>query len=69
MQHLSQTDRRRNARRCLSPQDRAKACIAIHRLIILESAQPDTARRNARLRMAIGLAPFMRRMVDRESWQ
>ena len=65
MQHLSETGRRRNARPCLSPQERAKACLAIHRLIILESLWPDTARRNARLRMAIGLPPFPRRRITK----
>jgi hypothetical protein len=68
MQHLSEIDRRRNARRCLSPQERAKACLIIHELIALESVEPAVNRRNVVLRLAIGLPPVPRRTVNR-SWQ
>jgi hypothetical protein len=69
MQHLSETDRGRNARRRLSPQERAKACLVIHKLIVLESAQIDATRRNVRLRLAIGLPPVPRRPIELERCQ
>jgi hypothetical protein len=60
----------RNARRRhFSPQDRIRICRAIHRCIEIEATWPDTARRNARLRMSIGLPPFRRRTIDLERCQ
>jgi len=54
--------------RHLLPQERAKACRAIHELVVIESIQPATARRNARLRMLIGRPPFTPRTIAR-IWQ
>jgi hypothetical protein len=58
-----------NARRSLSPQERARACLVIHELIALESVEPAANRRNVLLRLAIGLPPTPRRTVNRECWQ
>lgn len=69
MRHLSETDRRRNARHRLSPQERSKACLAIHKLVALESLSPHAVRRNIRLRMAIGLSPIPRKPVYHEAAQ
>jgi hypothetical protein len=41
----------------LSPRDRARIRRAIHWLVSLESGQSDARKREARLRMAIGLKP------------
>jgi hypothetical protein len=60
---------KRNARRHFSPQDRIRICRTIHRHLEIEATLADTARRNARLRMAIGLPPFQRRTIDRERCQ
>jgi hypothetical protein len=56
----------RNARRPLSPRDRAKACLVIHELIALESVEAAVHRRNVLLRLAIGLPPVPRRPVNRD---
>jgi hypothetical protein len=66
--------RRRHAkrnvlRRHLSQQDRAKVCRALHLTLEIEATKADTARRNAKLRMSIGLPPFQRRTIDRELCQ
>jgi hypothetical protein len=53
-------------RRHLSPQDRIRICRAIHRCIDIEATLAATAKRNARLRMSIGLPPFRRRTIDLE---
>lgn len=50
----------------LSPQDRAKICRTLHRYLEIEATGAGTAKRNARLRMAIGLPPFRRRTVDQD---
>jgi hypothetical protein len=69
MQHLSETDRGRNARHRLSPQERAKACLVIHELIALESIQAKTARREVWARLVIGLPPRPRRTVNLDAAQ
>jgi hypothetical protein len=51
-------------RRHFSPQDRIRICWAIHRHLEIEASRADTAKRNALLRMAIGLPPFRRRTID-----
>jgi hypothetical protein len=67
---MPQRPSRRNVlRRHFSPQDRIRKCQAIHRCIELEATLAATARRNARLRMAIGLPPFRRRTIDLERCQ
>jgi hypothetical protein len=53
-------------RRHFSPQDRIRICRTIRRHLEIEAGRADTAKRNARLRMAIGLPPFRRRTFDRE---
>jgi hypothetical protein len=58
--------RKRNTRRHFSPEDRIRICRAIHRRLEIEATKADAAKRNARLRMLIGLAPFRRRTIDRE---
>lgn len=63
---MPQSPTRRNARRHFSPQDRIRICRALRRYIELEATLPATAWRNARLRKAIGLAPFRRRTIDLE---
>jgi hypothetical protein len=66
---LEQNSPECNTPRRLSLQERAVVCRAIHRYIEIEATRAATARRNARLRMAIGLPPFPRRPVDRERYQ
>jgi hypothetical protein len=53
----------------LKPEERARVCLALHRYIEIEETLAATARRNARLRMAIGLPPFRRRTIDLEAAQ
>jgi hypothetical protein len=60
---------RRNVLRHLSPQDRIRICRAIHRHIVRECFEAKTQKRDARLRMAIGLPPFSRRTINREAAQ
>jgi len=60
---------KRNAHRRLSPQDRIRACRAIHRQIVRECFEAKTQKRDAWLRMAIGLPPFPRRTIDWERRQ
>jgi PIN domain nuclease of toxin-antitoxin system len=69
MQHQSETDRGRNARRHRSPQDRIRICRAIHELIALESVEPAAHRRNVLLRLSIGLPPVPRRTINLEAAQ
>jgi hypothetical protein len=64
---MPQRPSRRNIlRRHFSPQDRIRICRAIYRCIELEATLAATAKRNARLRMSIGLPPFRRRTIDLE---
>jgi hypothetical protein len=56
----------RNVLRHLSPQDRIRRCRAIHRQIVRECFEANTLKRDALLRMAIGLPPFRRRTIDFE---
>jgi hypothetical protein len=66
---LEQNRLERNVRRRhLSPQERARVCQAIHRYIEIEATRAVTAKRNIRLRLAIGLPPVPRRL-DWERWQ
>jgi hypothetical protein len=60
---------KRNVLRHLSPQDRIRICRAIHRQIVRECFEAKTQKRDARLRMAIGLPPFRRRTIDLERRQ
>ena len=60
---MSQIPNRCNARRHFSPQDRIRICRAIHRHILREYFEAKTQKRDALLRMAIGLPPFRRRQV------
>jgi hypothetical protein len=53
----------RDAPQRISPQDRAMLCRTLHRYLEIEATQAAAAKRNARLRMAIGLPPFRRRMI------
>jgi len=53
---------------CLTPQQRLRICRAIHRYFEIEATRSDTAKRNVRLRMAIGLPPTPRR-INRERRQ
>jgi hypothetical protein len=53
-------------RRRLSPEERAKVCHAIHRYLEIEATRAATAKRNIRLRLAIGLRPVPRSLVSRE---
>jgi hypothetical protein len=46
----------------LSPLERARVCRALHRYIEIEATRADAAKRNVRLRMAIGLPPIPRRI-------
>ena len=45
----------------LKPQERARVCLALRQYLEIEATLAATAKRNARLRMAIGLPPFLRR--------
>jgi hypothetical protein len=56
----------RNALSRLKPQERARVCRALRRYLEIEATLAATAKRNARLRMAIGLPPFRRRTFDLE---
>jgi hypothetical protein len=53
-------------RNALKPQERARVCLALRRYIEIEATLAATAKRNARLRMSIGLPPFRRRTIDLE---
>jgi hypothetical protein len=64
MQHLSQTQRRRNARP--SPQERTRICEAISIELALEYFRRTNAKREAWARIAIGLPPTPRQNVNRE---
>ena len=66
---IGQNHARRNAPQRISPAERARACLLIHTLVVLESDLYATARRNARARLAIGLPPVPRRTVNREAAQ
>ena len=66
---IEQNHTDRNARRCPSPEERARACLVIHELIALESVEPAAHRRNVLLRLAIGLPPVPRRPVNRRRGQ
>jgi hypothetical protein len=46
----------------------ARTCRAIHRYLEIEATRADAAKRNIRLRMAIGLPPIPRR-INRERRQ
>jgi hypothetical protein len=59
---------RRNARRHLSPHQRARICEAIGLQLALEYFRRANAKREAWARIAIGLPPRPRRKVNR-SWQ
>jgi hypothetical protein len=48
---------------------RARICAAIHSEIVREYFEAKTQKRDARLRMSIGLPPFRRRTIDLERWQ
>jgi hypothetical protein len=61
--------RHRQRRNALKPQERARVCLALRRYIEIEATLAATAKRNARLRMAIGLPPFRRRTIDLERCQ
>jgi hypothetical protein len=61
---IGQNHTDRDAPQRISPQDRARLCRTIHRCLEIEAAQAAAAKRNARLRMAIGLPPFPSRMLD-----
>jgi hypothetical protein len=67
--HMDQSDPGRNAPQRISPQQRARVCRALHRYIEIEATLAATAKRNARLRMAIGLPPIPRRTVDWKRYQ
>jgi len=61
---INYPDSRRKApsrRNRLSPQERARVCEAIHRYLEIEATRAATAKRNVRLRLAIGLPPIPRR--------
>jgi hypothetical protein len=45
--------------------DIARVCRAIHRYLEIEATRACAAKRNARLRMLIGLPPFPRRRVTK----
>jgi hypothetical protein len=47
----------------------AAVCFAIAKLLALESVKNDAVKRNARLRMAIGLRPWPPKSVNWERWQ
>jgi hypothetical protein len=66
---LGQNHAQRDAPQRISPQERARLCRALHRCIEIEATLAATAKRNARLRMAIGLPPFRRRTIDLERCQ
>ena len=59
----------RNALSRLSPEDIRRICRTIHRHVEIEAIKADAAKRNARLRMLIGLPPFRRRAINRELCQ
>ena len=64
--HLYRHRQRRNAAlSCLSPEDIRRICRTIHRRVEIEATKADAAKRNARLRMLIGLPPFPRRRVTK----
>jgi hypothetical protein len=60
---IGQNHAERDAPQRISPQDRARLCRTLHRYLEIEATQAAAAKRNARLRMAIGLPPFRRRMI------
>jgi hypothetical protein len=66
---LRQNHTDRDAPQRISPQDRARLCRTLHRYLEIEATQAAAAKRNARLRMAIGLPPFQRRTLDWERCQ
>jgi hypothetical protein len=57
------TASKRNVLSRLKPEERARVCLALRRYIEIEETLAATAKRNARLRMAIGLPPFPRRLT------
>jgi len=59
---------RRKTHRPILPEDIARTCRAIHRYLEIEASRADAAKRNVRLRMAIGLPPIPRR-INRERRQ
>jgi hypothetical protein len=63
--HLYRHRQRRNALSRLSPEDIRRICRTIHRHVEIEATKADAAKRNARLRMLIGLPPFPRRRVTK----
>jgi hypothetical protein len=67
--HMDQSSPGRDAPQRISPLERARVCRTLHRYIEIEATLAATAKRNARLRMAIGLPPFPRRTFDRELCQ
>jgi hypothetical protein len=68
--HMDQSEPGRNVlRQQISPRERARACLLIHTLVVLESDLYATARRNVLARLAIGLPPVPRRTVDLERCQ
>ena len=62
--HMDQSAPGRNVPQRISPQQRARVCRALRRYIEIEATLNATAKRNARLRMAIGLPPIPRRTID-----
>jgi hypothetical protein len=62
--HMDQSSPGRNALSRLSPEDIRRICRTIHRHVEIEATKADAAKRNARLRMLIGLPPFPRRTID-----
>jgi hypothetical protein len=67
--HMDPSEPGRNVPRQFSPRDRIRICRAIHRQIMLEYFDAKTRKRDARLRMSIGLPPFRRRTIDLERCQ
>ena len=66
---IDQNHARRNAPQRISPLERARVCRALHRYIEIEATLAATAKRNARLRMAIGLPPIQRRPIYWKRYQ
>jgi hypothetical protein len=65
---LDQNHARRNAPQPVSPLERARVCRTLHRYLEIEATKSAAAKRNARLRMAIGLTPFKRRTLEWERY-
>jgi hypothetical protein len=66
---LAKNHARRNAPQRIFPLERAKVCRTLHRYLEIEATKSAAAKRNARLRMAIGLPPYPRRTLDWERYQ